>query len=97
LCIPIVFVNVGDPIASNIVAQLDRPSGNVTGFAVSERSLGGKWLELLLDIAPGLKRAAIMYNPDSSPAISSFIPFIEKAARSLSLRSYESLLPFIAT
>src|SRR5262245_51143038 len=51
--IPIVFANVGDPVASNIVARLDRPSGNITGFALYEASLGGKWLELLSEIAPG--------------------------------------------
>jgi putative ABC transport system substrate-binding protein len=59
--IPIVFVNVPDPVASGIVARLDRPSGNVTGFATLEATLGGKWLELLSEIAPGLKRAAIMF------------------------------------
>ena len=57
--IPIVFADVADPVASGIVAQLDRPSGNVTGFAAWEASLAGKWLELLWEIAPGLKRAAI--------------------------------------
>ena len=67
--IPIVFANVGDPVASGIVARLDRPSGNITGFANLEASLGGKWLELLSEIAPGLKRAAIMFNPDTAPGI----------------------------
>src|SRR5499427_7120946 len=62
--IPIVFASVGDPVASGIVARLDHPSGNITGFAVLEATLGGKWLELLSEIAPGLKRAAIMFNPD---------------------------------
>ena len=51
--IPIVFANLSDPVTSGIVARLDRPSGNITGFATSEPSLGGKWLELLLEIAPG--------------------------------------------
>jgi putative ABC transport system substrate-binding protein len=63
--IPIVFVNVGDPVASGIVERLDRPSGNVTGFALYEATLGGKWLELLSEIAAGLKRVAIMFNPDT--------------------------------
>ena len=78
--IPIVFTYVGDPVASGIVARLDRPSGNITGFASFEPSLGGKWLELLSEIAPGLKRAAIMFNPDI-PSI--FMPSLETAARSL--------------
>jgi putative ABC transport system substrate-binding protein len=77
---PIVFVNVSDPVASGIVARLDRPNGNVTGFAVLEASLGGKWLELLSEIAPGLKRAANMFNPDIFPT---FMPSFETAARSL--------------
>jgi putative tryptophan/tyrosine transport system substrate-binding protein len=51
--IPIVFANVSDPVASGIVDRLDRPSGNITGFADLEASLGGKWLELLSEIAPG--------------------------------------------
>jgi putative ABC transport system substrate-binding protein len=61
--IPIVFAAVADPVASGIVPRLDRPGGNVTGFAFLEASAGGKWLELLSEIAPGLKRAAIMFNP----------------------------------
>jgi putative tryptophan/tyrosine transport system substrate-binding protein len=77
--IPIVFVNVGDPVASGIVARVDRPSGNVTGFAILEATLGGKWLELLSEIAPGLKRVALMFNPDTAPA-SSFMPSFETAA-----------------
>jgi len=80
--IPIVFVNVADPVASGIVPRLDRPGGNVTGFALSEASLGGRWLELLSEIAPGLKRAAIMVNPDTAP-VSTLMPSIEMAALSL--------------
>jgi putative ABC transport system substrate-binding protein len=80
--IPIVFGGVGDPVASGIVARLDRPNGNVTGFASLEPTLGGKWLELLSEIAPGLKRAAIMFNPDAVAA-SAYMPSFETAARSL--------------
>ncbi|HLQ92187.1 MAG TPA: ABC transporter substrate-binding protein [Xanthobacteraceae bacterium] len=81
--IPIVFAYVSDPVASGIVARLDRPSGNITGFATNEASLlAGKWLELLSEIAPGLKRAAIMFNPDAATA-SLDVPSFEAAARSL--------------
>jgi putative ABC transport system substrate-binding protein len=80
--LPIVFVAVGDPVATGTVARLDRPNGNITGFATNEASLGGKWLELLSEIAPGLKRAAIMFNPDVNTA-SLFMPSFETAARSL--------------
>ena len=74
--IPVVFVNVADPVASGIVPRLDRPGGNVTGFANYEASLGGKWLELLSEIAPGLKRAAIMFNPDAA-VVPTYMPSLE--------------------
>src|SRR6516165_7617467 len=54
--IPIVFASAGDPVPSGVVPRIDRPGGNITGFASLEASLGGKWLELLSEIAPGLKR-----------------------------------------
>src|SRR6516225_8020978 len=62
--IPIVFANVSDPVAQRIVPRLDRPSGNITGFANLEASLGGKWVELLSEIAPGFKRLLIIFNPE---------------------------------
>jgi putative tryptophan/tyrosine transport system substrate-binding protein len=84
--IPIVFADVADPVASGLVPRLDRPSGNVTGFASLEASLGGKWLELLSQIAPGLKGAAIMFNPDTATAnASAYMPSLETAARSLNV------------
>jgi putative ABC transport system substrate-binding protein len=82
--IPIVFVSVADPVVQRIVPRLDRPGGNITGFASLEASLGGKWLELLSEIAPGLKRAAIMFNPDL-PAASAYMASLETAARSLKI------------
>src|SRR6516162_5289137 len=81
--IPIVFAGVGDPVTSGIVPRLNRPSGNVTGFALDEATLGGKWLELLSEIAPGLKRVAIMFNPDTAVPLSVYMPSLETAARSL--------------
>jgi putative ABC transport system substrate-binding protein len=69
-------------VASAIVPRLDCPGGNVTGFGNFEATLGGKWLELLSQIAPGLKRAAIMFNPDTAPALA-YMPSLEAAARSL--------------
>ena len=79
--IPIV-ASVAEPVASGIVPRLNQPGGNITGFAAFEASLGGKWLELLSEIAPGLKRAAIMFNPDF-PVASPYMPSLETAARSL--------------
>jgi putative tryptophan/tyrosine transport system substrate-binding protein len=82
--IPIVFVSVGDPVGAGFVAGLPRPGGNITGFSNLEPSMAGKWLELLTEIAPGLKRAANMFNPDTAPGGGSyFLPSFEAAARSL--------------
>ena len=85
--IPFVFATVGDPVASGIVTRLDRPGGNITGFAGFEATLGGKWLELLSEVARGLKRAAIMFNPDiaTGPV---YIPSLETAARSLKVENH---------
>jgi putative ABC transport system substrate-binding protein len=82
--IPVVFANAGDPVTGGLVARLNQPGGNITGFANLEASLGGKWLELLSEIAPGLKRAAILFNPDTSPA-SAYMSSLEAAARSLKI------------
>jgi putative ABC transport system substrate-binding protein len=60
--IPIVFVNGVDPVASGIVPRLNQPGGNITGFAVFETTLPGKWLELLSEIAPGLKTPALWHE-----------------------------------
>jgi putative tryptophan/tyrosine transport system substrate-binding protein len=84
--IPIVFVGVTDPVGLRIIARLDRPSGNITGFADFEATLAGKWLELLSEIAPGLKRAAIMFNP-TAIAASMHMPLLETAARSLKVET----------
>jgi len=75
--IPIVSVGVADPVASDVVPR----NGNIT-IVSYEAALGGKWLELLSEIAPGLKRAAIMFNPDTAN-VSFFMPSLETAARSL--------------
>ena len=80
--IPIVFANAGDPVASGLVPHLNQPGGNITGFANYEATLSSKYLELLSEIAPGLMRAAIMFNPDF-PAPPTYIPSVERAARSL--------------
>ena len=61
--IPVVFVTVSDPVGSGFVASLPRPGGNITGFINVEGSIGGKWLELLKEVAPRTKRAGLMFNP----------------------------------
>jgi ABC-type uncharacterized transport system substrate-binding protein len=66
--IPIVFTVVSDPVGSGFVAALPRPGGNITGFSHTDGGLGGKWLTLLKEIAPDIKRAGIMFNPDTAPS-----------------------------
>jgi len=61
--VPIVFVNVTDPVAGGFVESLARPGGNATGFASAEYGMAGKWLELLKQIAPHVKHAAVIRNP----------------------------------
>jgi len=82
--IPIVFAVVADPVGSGFVASLPRPGGNITGFSSVEGSIASKWLELLTDIAPGIKRAMMLFNPDTAPYIKPYLlPSFEAAARLL--------------
>jgi putative tryptophan/tyrosine transport system substrate-binding protein len=81
--IPIVFVMVGDPVSSGFVSSLPSPGGNLTGFMLWEPSITGKWLELLTEIAPGVRRVAVMFDPDPSSFIRLYQPAFEAAARSL--------------
>ena len=81
--IPIVFTTVSDPVGSRFVASLARPGGNITGFSNAEPTLPGKWLELQTDIVPSLQRAAMMFNPDTAPYVSSYyLPSFKAAAQS---------------
>jgi len=84
--IPIVFAIVSDPVGEGFVASLSHPGGNITGFHNSEASIGGKWLELLTQIAPSVRRAAMIYNPDTAPGHGNYyMPDFETAARSLNV------------
>jgi putative tryptophan/tyrosine transport system substrate-binding protein len=64
--IPMIFVNVSDPVGSGFVANLARPGGNITGFMSNEPTLGGKWPELLKEIAPTVARVGFLFNPDTA-------------------------------
>src|ERR1700687_4283256 len=72
--IPIVFANVGDPVGDGFVAGMPRPGGNITGFIDNEAAMAGKWVELLTEIAPGVKRVAMMFNPDGASGGESYFP-----------------------
>jgi putative ABC transport system substrate-binding protein len=80
--IPIVFASVSDPVGEGFVASLPRPGGNITGFISQESGMAGKWLELLVEIAPGVKRVAALFNPDAAPGGGLYVlPAFEAAAR----------------
>ena len=64
--IPIVFVNVSDPVALGFVSSFARPGGNITGFTNFEPSIGGKWLEILKDLDPHIRRVAMLFNPQTA-------------------------------
>ena len=83
--IPIVFAMVTDPVGSGFVANFPRPGGNVTGFAVMEPTITGKLLELLKEIAPGVNRAAILFNPATSPYRDVYLSPFKAAATSLAM------------
>ena len=84
--IPIVFVNVSDPVGDGLVASLARPGGNVTGFTNVEASLGGKWLQLLQEVSPGVARVAVLFNPKVGPGSGSFyLDLVEAAAGSVAV------------
>jgi ABC-type uncharacterized transport system substrate-binding protein len=93
--VPVVFTQVSDPVAQGFVASVTKPGGNLTGFSAYEFSIGGKWLDLLKEIAPALAHAAVMFNPDTSPQSKFFVRAIETAASSRGVRS--TVVPVRAT
>jgi ABC-type uncharacterized transport system substrate-binding protein len=83
--IPIVIATVADLISSGFVTNLGRPGGNVAGFALYEPSMGGKWLELLKRIAPGVTQVALLFNPTTSVPIKFYMASIQTAASSFAV------------
>jgi len=86
--LPIVFVAVPDPVGQGLVADVARPRGNATGFANLDFPVGGKWLELLKAIAPGVTRVALLFNPQTSAGGGSdFVRLLDEGARALLVES----------
>ena len=85
--IPTVFVSVSDPVGQGLVASLARPGNNMTGFTAFEFSMGGKWMQLLKEVAPRLTRVAVLFNPVTAPYYASFLTSIEAAGRSLAVQT----------
>jgi putative tryptophan/tyrosine transport system substrate-binding protein len=83
--IPIVFVLVSDPIGSGFATSLAHPSGNITGFTGNDPAIGGKWMELLKEIAPRTARVALLFNPATSPQLQFYMPSIKATASSVAV------------
>jgi putative ABC transport system substrate-binding protein len=84
--IPIVFIGVSDPIGPGFVKSLERPGGNITGFTNLEETMGGKWVELLMEMAPSVKRISMLFNPETANAGASggiYLRSIEIGARTM--------------
>jgi putative ABC transport system substrate-binding protein len=84
LSIPIVFVQVPDPVAAGFVTNLARPDGNITGFTNFEFSIGGRWLQVIKECAPGVSRVAVVFDP-ANPAWAAYMRTIETAAPSFNV------------
>jgi putative ABC transport system substrate-binding protein len=80
--VPIVFTLVTDPVTDGFVASLARPGGNITGFTIFEHSFAGKWLEMLKEVVPGIRRVAVMQNPDH-PAWDAYLRAIRTVASAM--------------
>ncbi len=85
--IPIIFVLVGDPIGNGFVASLAHPGGNATGFTPIEGSLGGKWVELLKEIAPRVARVTLMFNPPTATFVEAYRNAFKAAAATLGVEA----------
>jgi putative tryptophan/tyrosine transport system substrate-binding protein len=90
--IPIIFVLVADPVGAGYVESLPRPGGNATGFSPLVGSLGGKWLELLKEIAPRVARATLIFNPQTAPHVQSYLSPFKAAAASLGVEPVVALV-----
>jgi putative ABC transport system substrate-binding protein len=87
--VPVVIVQVTDPVGQGFVASLAHPGGNVTGFAMYEPEIATKWLEILKEVAPGIRRVAAMFNAETVPGRGTFfIRAIEAASASLSVQPF---------
>jgi putative tryptophan/tyrosine transport system substrate-binding protein len=85
--IPVIFVLVGDPVGSGFVTSLARPDGNATGFTPIEESLGGKWVEVLREIAPRVSRVALVFNPPTATFVKGYLNTFKAAAASLGVET----------
>jgi putative ABC transport system substrate-binding protein len=85
--LPIIFVNVSDPIGSGFVTSFAKPGGNSTGFVTMEPTMAGKWMELLKEIAPRVTRSALLFNPTTAPYAEYFLDPFKAAAASFAVEA----------
>jgi putative ABC transport system substrate-binding protein len=83
--VPVIFMQINDPVESGIVASMAHPGGNITGFTSFELTVGGKWLEILKEIEPRMTRAAVILNPSQSPQLA-ILQAIEAVAPALDVK-----------
>src|SRR5215510_5795661 len=83
--IPIVAAAVNDPVEQGFVSSLAHPGGNITGFMLTDFQMVGKWLEILKEAAPGVSRAALIFNPDTSPYYYVYLRSFEAELRSIAI------------
>jgi len=81
--IPVVFAVVNDPVGQGLISSLARPGGNITGFTYADFALLGKWLEMLKQIAPGVRKAILLFNPETVPYYPAFWRELERSPRGL--------------
>ena len=90
--IPIVFANVADPVGQGLIASLAKPGGNTTGFSAFDFSMAGKWVQTIKEVAPSVTRIGVIFNPETGPFYSAFLPFVETASRLLDVKSVATVI-----
>jgi putative tryptophan/tyrosine transport system substrate-binding protein len=94
--IPIVFVNIVDPVGQGFVASLSRPGGNATGLVNLEPSMVGKWIDLLKELAPSLARVVVAFQPATAPYAESYLKYFKSSAQSVAIEIIAQSVPDMA-
>lgn len=95
--VPVLFVNIVDPVGQGFVASLSRPAGNATGLVNLEPSMAGKWIELLKQLAPQLTRIAVPFNPVSAPYAETYLKVFRLAAPTFGVEVIDGPVSDMAT
>jgi putative tryptophan/tyrosine transport system substrate-binding protein len=91
--IPIVFVSVSDPVGTGLVQSIEHPGGNATGWTNYVPTMPGKWLQLIKEIAPGIRRAVALFNPITAPYVTTFyLPALKSAGPALGIEVIAAII-----